>query len=153
MPLDETEEKTKVSRACDHTHLAKAKLSMTSVNGLAPVLQRFGFSFERGGPHLARTMMLNDLTVLLEDGRVKQPRETLLSAIEDDNVLGKRTAQSRKLAARHLGKLYALDQAVPLYRAFTFLWQREPNGRPLLALLVAYIRDGVLRSPLRSSSR
>ncbi len=90
--------------------------------------------------------MLNDLTVLLEDGRVEQPRETLLSAIEEDNVLGKRTAQSRQLAARHLGKLYALDQAVPVFRAFTFLWRRESGGRPLLAFLVAYIRDAVLRS-------
>ena len=90
--------------------------------------------------------MLDDLTVLLSDGRIEQSRESLVGAIEQDNVLGKRSAQSRKLAVRHLGKLYALDHDVPLYRAFVFLWQREPSGRPLLAFLVAYVRDAVLRS-------
>jgi hypothetical protein len=91
-------------------------------------------------------MMLDDLTVLLSDNRVEQSRESLVEAIEQENILGKRSAQSRKLAVRHLAKLYALDRDVPLYRAFVFLWQREPSGRPLLALLVAYVRDAVLRS-------
>jgi len=117
---------------------------MSNTNGQS--LRRFGFTFDKGGPHLARTMMLNDLGTLLDNGRIEQPRDELLHAIEQDNVLGKRSAQSRKLAARHLGKLYALDRSVPLYRAFTVLWQREPMGRPLLALLVAYVRDTVLRA-------
>jgi len=91
-------------------------------------------------------MMLDDLTVLLNEDRIEQSRESLVGAIEYDNVLGKRSAQSRKLAVRHLGKLYALDREVPLYRDFVFLWQREPGGRPLLAFLVAYVRDAVLRS-------
>lgn len=90
-------------------------------------------------------MMLDDLTVLLSDGRVEESRESLVGAIEQDNILGKRSAQSRKLAVRHLAKLYALDRDVPLYRAFVFLWQRDPSGRPLLAFLVAYVRDAVLR--------
>lgn len=110
------------------------------------VLQEFGFSFAAGGPHLARTMMLPDLESLLEDGRIENSREQFCSAIEDENVLGKPSAQSRKLAFRHLAKLYALDQSVPLYSAFSFLWKRDPESRPLLALLVAYVRDSVLRS-------
>jgi len=104
---------------------------MTDRNGTTPVLRRFSFSFDKGGPHLARTMMLDDLSVLLRDGRIEETRDSLLNAIVEDNVLGKRSAQSRKLAARHLRKLYALDQAVPVYRAFAFLWQRETVGRPL----------------------
>ena len=91
-------------------------------------------------------MMLDDLATLLENGRIEQPLDALRIAIEKDNILGKRSAQSRKLAVRHLRKLYALDQTVPLYRAFAVLWQREPMGRPLLALLVAYVRDAVLRA-------
>lgn len=91
-------------------------------------------------------MMFDDLTVLLSDGRVEQSRESLVGAIEQDNILGKRSVQSRKLAVRHLAKLYALDRNVPLYRAFVFLWKRDPSGRPLLAFLVAYVRDAVLRS-------
>ncbi|MCS7466129.1 hypothetical protein NZK35_05505 [Stieleria sp. ICT_E10.1] len=91
-------------------------------------------------------MMLNDLTTLLGDRRFEQPRNALVDAIEDENVLGKRTARSRKLAVRHLETLYALDLSVPLYRDFAFLWQRDPPGRPLLAFLVAYARDSVLRT-------
>lgn len=119
---------------------------MTNLNGATSALQRFGFSFDKGGPHLARTMMLDDLAVLLGDGRIDGSCDVLLNAIKEDNVLGKRSAQSRKLAARHLRKLYGLDQHLPLYRAFSYLWQREEAGGPLLALLVAYARDAVLRS-------
>ena len=90
--------------------------------------------------------MFNDLTVLLSDGRAEQPRDSLVRAIEQANVLGKRSVQSRKLAVRHLAKLYLLDREMPLYRAFAFLWQRDSYGRPLLALLTAYVRDAVLRS-------
>ncbi len=119
---------------------------MALSNGTVNTLQRFGFSSDRGGPHLARTMMLSDLDGLLSEGRVDQPRQTLMEAIEQDNVLGKRSVQSRKLAARYLTKLYVLDAEVPLYRAFSYLWRREAAGRPLLALLMAYVRDAVLRS-------
>ena len=71
--------------------------------------------------------MFDDLSVLLSDGRVEQSRESLVGAIEQDNILGKRSAQSRKLAVRHLAKLYVLDRNVPLYRAFVFLWSPPPH--------------------------
>ncbi|EMB14845.1 hypothetical protein [Rhodopirellula europaea] len=109
-------------------------------------LERFGFAMNAGGPHLARSMMLSDLVTLLSDNRLEQSRSKLLDAIEDENVLGKRTTRSRKLAARHMGALYGLDLDVPLYRDFVYLWQRDPDGRPLLAFLVAYARDAVLRT-------
>lgn len=108
--------------------------------------ESFGLSFERGGPHLARTMMLGDLRMLLDERGLDASSSQLLAAVEEGNLLGKPSAQARKLAARHLAKLYMLDPSVPLYRAFTFLWRRETEGRPLLALLVAYARDAVLRS-------
>jgi len=91
-------------------------------------------------------MMLDDLVALLADGRIGHSRSPLLDAIEMDNVLGKRSANGRKQAARHLAKLYTLDSTVPLYRAFTFLWQRDSSSRPLLAFLVAHVRDAILRS-------
>jgi hypothetical protein len=91
-------------------------------------------------------MMLGDLDALLGEGRVDQSRQSLVDAIEQDNVLGKRSVQSRKLAAKYLTKLYVLDDDVPLYRAFAYLWRREAAGRPLLALLMVYVRDAVLSS-------
>jgi len=46
---------------------------------------------------------------------------------------------------RRLRELYALDPSVPLFRVFRKLWELDKADRPLLALLVAYARDPLLR--------
>ena len=110
-------------------------------------LVRFGFRLGRGGAHLARSMMLEDLRRLLD--HVPDPRadrHDFARAILDDNCLGKRSAKTRALSLRHLVNLYALDPQVPVFRALRFLWTRDTDGQPLLACLVAYVRDAVLRS-------
>ena len=110
-------------------------------------LERCGFSFERGGAHIARTMMLGELTELL--AHVTSPeaeKAQYLAAVDEDNCLGKRSMRTRRLTFRHLADLYALDPAVTLFRAMRYLWERDPAGRPLLALLCAYARDAVLRA-------
>lgn len=109
-------------------------------------LDWFGWSSDRGGPHLARTMMLADLRVLMDILAGSANSHALQHAVEVDNVLAKPTSQARRLAWRHLAKLYALDASVPLFRAMAYLWQRDATGRPLLALLAACVRDPVLRS-------
>lgn len=109
-------------------------------------LERFGFSFEKGGAHLARTMMLNELRLLL--GCVSDPaaeKTDYLGAIIDNNCLGKPSGKSRTLTARHLVDLYALDPSVTAFRPLRFFWQRDVEGQRLLALLCAYVRDAVLR--------
>lgn len=109
-------------------------------------LARFGLSFERGGAHLARSMMLADLRQLLEHVPDAQAnREAFARAILVDNCLGKRSARTRSITLRHLADLYALDLSVPLYRVMRFLWERDAAGRPLLACLTAYARDPILR--------
>jgi hypothetical protein len=109
-------------------------------------LVRFGFRFDRGGAHLARSMMLDDLRRLLEHVPDAQAtRDEFARAILDENCLGKRSAQTRALSLRHLTNLYALDPHVPLFRALRYLWSRDADGQPLLACLVAYVRDAVLR--------
>lgn len=110
-------------------------------------LTRFGFSFKRGGVHIARTMMLEDLCALLS--YVSHPeadKADYLHAIDGENCLGKRSGKTRALAYRHLVDLYALDPSILLYRALLFFWSRDPSGQPLLALLCAYARDPILRS-------
>lgn len=105
-----------------------------------------GFSSARGGAHLARTMMLRELQALLE--HVDDPeadRGVYANAIEAENCLGKRSARTRKLALRHLVSLYCLDPTVPLFRSLRYLWLRDVDGQPLLALLIAYVRDPLLR--------
>lgn len=108
-------------------------------------LSKFGFRFNRGGAHLSRTMMLEDLSNLLE--YINDPnadKTDYLSAIKEDNCLGKRSGKTRELTNRHLVSLYSLDTTDILFRSLLFFWHRDPAGRPLLALLCACARDSIL---------
>lgn len=109
-------------------------------------LAHFGFSFEIGGAHIARTMMYDELANLLDFVATPDAgKEVYAKAIEDENCLGKRSGQARKLTRRHLVSLYALDPSVTLFKALLYFWQRDQAGRPLVALLCAFSRDAVLR--------
>src|SRR5688572_11129512 len=111
---------------------------MSTVSGSRNLMERFGFVFDAGGVHLARTMMTEDLMRILAVTPTSSTFEQFATAIEEENILGKRSAQSRKLALRHLSKLYGLDSSLALFRGFRFLWDRDEPGRQLLCLLVAY---------------
>jgi len=109
-------------------------------------LERFGFSFERGGVHTSRTIMLGELKSLLSfvdkaDAPKTEYREAILTA----NCLGKRSGMTRSLTNRHLVDIYSLDPTVALFRALRFFWQRDIDGQPLIAGLCAYSRDPILR--------
>ena len=111
------------------------------------LLTKFGFSFERGGVHIARTMMLSELRGLLSYvNKAEVGKNVYLSAINEDNCLGKRSVRTRLLTYRHLADLYSLDSADILFRTLLFFWNRDSSGQPLLASLCAYARDAVLRS-------
>lgn len=63
-------------------------VSMTEKN---KQLSRFGFSFERGGAHTSRTMMLEELGALFTYvDRPEAEKCDYLQAIDDENCLGKR---------------------------------------------------------------
>ena len=53
----------------------------------------------------------------------------------DENVLGKATTSGREWAFRQLRRFYALDPQSLLFRALRDLWEYDPEGQPLLALL------------------
>lgn len=110
-------------------------------------LARFGFRFERGGTHSSRTMMLDELTALLDYvNRADATKADYLRAIEEDNCLGKRSGRTRLLTYKHLAELYSLDTAHVLFRALLYFWQRDEAGRPMLALLATYARDSIFRA-------
>lgn len=110
-------------------------------------LTRFGFSFERGGSHLARTMMLSELLNLMECvPDPTAPKTAYAHAVVEDNCLGKRSGQTRNISLRHLANLYGIDPSITLFRALRFFWARDPQGQPLIACLCAYARDSILRS-------
>ena len=112
-------------------------------------LARLGFSFERGGAHTARTMMLAELRTLfacIQGSEVSKSK--YLEAVRDENCLGKRSEKTRALTCYHLVDLYSLDPSLLTFRALLFFWKRDSQGQPLLALLCAFCRDPLLRLSL-----
>jgi hypothetical protein len=108
---------------------------------------RFGFSFARGGAHTSRTIMLEELKILLAYvDRPDAEKSDYLHAIDMENCLGKRSGKTRILTYRHLVDLYSLDCSNILFRTLLFFWNRDSAGQCLLALLCAYARDSVFRS-------
>ena len=120
---------------------------MDSLHNFSAILPRFGFRFGRNSVHTARTFMLAELTALLEfTAAAPLPPAAYRAAVIDQNCLAKRSDSNRRLTFDYLRELYALDDAVPLFRALRTLWPRDPAGRPLLALLCAAARDLLLRA-------
>lgn len=111
-----------------------------------PLLARLGFRFGINGPHAARTMMLDDLRVLLSHTPANASRADYAGAIVAENVLGKSTKKARALALRHLSTLYGLDTSNPIFRALRRLWPLDEAAQPLLALATALARDPLLHA-------
>ena len=104
-----------------------------------------GFRIGNKGTHTSRTIMFKELALMFEDQEQGAPREAYVSAIIDQNCLGKKTVSTRKLTCQRLSELYGLDPSIPLFRILRYLWQVDESGRPLLALLTALARDPLLR--------
>lgn len=103
-----------------------------------------GFRFEPGGVHLAKTMMLAELTHVLDAVGWPEPG-AVEKAILSDNVLGKATGNARKDALARLNTLYGIKRAFPIQQAMLRLWPRAGAGRALLALLCSMAREPLLR--------
>ncbi len=89
--------------------------------------------------------MLDEIATLL--GALAEPtaRTEYERQIQELNVLGKPTGNSRQLTLRHLVGLYGLDPEVPMFRMFSTLWALDGEAKPLLALAMALARDPLLR--------
>lgn len=112
-------------------------------------LDTFGFTYQRGSVHLARTMMLAELTILLDYVRSEDSAKgQYVSSIVEDNCLAKRSVKSRQLTAHHLVSLYGLNPDQLIFRTLRFFWDRDEAGRPLLALLCAFTRDPMLQTSI-----
>ena len=103
-----------------------------------------GFRFGAKGTHTSRTMMFEELRHVLHAASPGARRADYASAIIEGNCLSKPTAATRRLTNQRLGELYGLDPAVPLFRVLRRLWDIEPEGQSLLALLAAIARDPLL---------
>lgn len=110
-------------------------------------LESFGFKLSySGGAHISRTMMLKEVTRLLEATSPTATSEEYRRAVFYDNTLGKATETTRAKTFRHLRELYGLSANVPLFRIYRELMLSDPLSAPLLSLLVAWARDPLLRA-------
>ena len=106
----------------------------------------YGFNNNRSGTHTSRTMMLDEIRILLSYVNDNEAEKSEYQrVIEHENCLSKRSGKTRNLTFRHLVELYALDPTVPLYQVMHYFWNRDTNSQPLIALLCAYARDPILR--------
>ncbi len=112
----------------------------------SPGLVEFGLKFTGGGTHISRTIMLAELEALLAAVPMGSPASEYRDAILLRNVLGKTTDSTRQKSLRHLRELYALDEKTPVFRLLRTLNALDPASLPLLAMLVAWSRDHLLRS-------
>ena len=114
----------------------------TSDDGaLAGVL---GFRDAAGGVHLSKTMMLAELTAVMDSCPDRDP-EAVAHAVLTDNVLGKPTGSARRLALSRLNTLYGILTPKPVQLAALKLWPWSAAGRPLLTVLCALAREPLLR--------
>ena len=106
----------------------------------------WGFRSGDRGTHTSRTIMLDELTQLLDAVPGEARRQDYVDAVTHDNCLGKRTVATRQLSLQRLTELYGLDGRLLLFRELRNLWGRHSSSRPLLALLLALARDPLLRA-------
>jgi len=122
-------------------------------SGAAPAAAPVGFRFGARGTHSSRTMMFEELDDLLESVPGVASRNDYAVAIIEGNCLSKRTLATRRLTNQRLGELYGLDSSVPLFGVMRRLWEVEPLGKPLLAILAVIARDPLLAATCASVVR
>lgn len=108
-------------------------------------LAKLGFRFGNNGAHAARTMMFDELSLLLDRLPAEATRADYVREIVGLNCLAKQTQKSRELTLRHLTALYALDPSVPIFRIFRKFWDVDKDAQPVLALTMVLVRDPLLR--------
>lgn len=121
-------------------------VGFVAFNSVSEHAAEFGLVAGPSGPHSSRTMTLDDLRVVLNAVPADAEFAGYQHAVVDENLLGKTTESNRRGSLRRIRELYTLDRATPLFRVFRSLWGKNPASQPLLAFLVAYSRDPLLRS-------
>ena len=105
-----------------------------------------GFLNSTGTTHASRTIMLQDLRLLLAACEPDADIDAYRAAIVDRNVLMKSTLSTRKHSFRSLRELYGLSPQLLIFRSMRELWNVDESSQPLLALLCAAARDHSLRA-------
>ena len=104
-----------------------------------------GFVNEPVGTHSSRTMMLRELTKVLDAADDSASAAELRLTAIDRNAVEKSSAAGRSKTFRHLRELYGMDPDLDVFRALRIAWEGDVAERPLLAALCAMARDPVFR--------
>ena len=104
-----------------------------------------GYRTGKCGTHSSRTLMLAELSLLLESVPGEAIPTAYREAVLIENCLGKYTTSTRVISFQRLKELYALDESTLLFRVMRRLWGTHRPSRPLLALLMGLARDPLLR--------
>jgi len=108
-------------------------------------IESLGFSTKLTGGHMARSMMLSELTQLTREIPVVADREQYRVSIVEENILDKPTHSSREKSYRHLVELYGLDRSMLMFHTLRVFAVESPETLPLIALICAFGRDPQLR--------
>ena len=106
----------------------------------------FGINFSGGGAHISKTMMLNEIKILLSSIKSDASLADYINEIVEKNILNKKTESTRFESMRRLRSLYSLNGAIPIFDALRKLSLKDSKSIPLLALLVVWSRDPFFRS-------
>ncbi len=112
---------------------------------ITPRRDALGFRCSISGALTSRTMMLDELALVLGQTKPDASLPEIAAAIIDDNILGKPTSSSRIKSHKHLVELYGLDVNKPLFRVLRKLAALDPASLPTIALVCAFGRDAQLR--------
>lgn len=106
---------------------------------------QLGFIIGKSGPHLARSLMQDELFAYLNYA-YEHPDRSYKESIIEDNCLNKSTLKNRTLTAKHLDQMYGLEKSPAVTVGLKYFLKYENEVPELAALLCALSRDPVLRS-------
>jgi hypothetical protein len=105
---------------------------------------QYGFC-ESIGSHSSRTIMLQEIELLFQNIPSDASFNTIKDAIINENILNKKSISGRNKTFSFLKRMYGLDDSIPLYRVFRYLFTHYEKEHPTLTLLYALARDKSLR--------
>ena len=126
--------------------LAKPEIQSILQPPIGEKHRTLGFRTGDRGTMTSRTIMLDELDVVIAATTSNALRVDFADAITIHNVAEKGTTATRRLTNQRLGELYGLDPSIALFRTLRHFWEMDSDGRPMLALLCALARDPLLRA-------
>ena len=109
-------------------------------------LTGLGFKFGKSGAHTSRSMMIEELKILLYGRPETATLEDYKQDIEVFNVLQKPSENARKYSFQPLMSMYGLTPDIYLFKVLREWWERDESSQVKLALQLAVARDPLLRA-------